>query len=83
MHKTIHSTTGALPLSSYLYVMQRELCKLTHSSPSGRFRPGKIADFSGLVDHVCALLKIDIAIGLYLCSLLQKTEPIYHIYNSF
>jgi hypothetical protein len=49
--------------------------------PFRSFSTSKIADVLGLVDHVCALLKIDTAIGLYLCSLLQKTEPIYHIYN--
>jgi hypothetical protein len=39
----------------------------THSSPSGRFRPGKIADILGLVDHVCTLLKVNTAIGWHLC----------------
>jgi hypothetical protein len=29
---------------------------LTHSSPSSHFRPGKIADFLGLLDHVCTLI---------------------------
>jgi hypothetical protein len=56
---------------------------LAHSSPSGRFWPDKIADFLSLVNHVCALLKVDTAIGLYLCYQLKKTEQLYHIYNSF
>jgi hypothetical protein len=55
----------------------------THSSPSGRFWPGKIADFLGLLDHACTLLKRNITKGVYLCYPLQKTEPIYHIYNPF
>ncbi len=58
-------------------------CVLAHSSPSGRFRPGKFADFLGLLDHVCTLLKINTTNGLYLCYPLQKPEPLYHIYNPF
>jgi hypothetical protein len=57
--------------------------QLTHSSPSGRFRPAKIADFLGLLDHVCTLLKIYTTNGVYLCYPPQKTEPLYHIYNPF
>ncbi len=45
---------------------------LTHSSPSGRFRPGKIADFLGLLDHVCTLLKIYTT--MYLVSLLPSLK---------
>ncbi len=56
---------------------------ITHSSSSGRFRPAKIADFLGLLDHVCTLLEIYTTTGLYLCYPLQKTEPLYHIYNPF
>jgi hypothetical protein len=54
---------------------------LTHSSPSSRFRTGKIADFYGLLDHVCALLKVNTLNDLYLCFRLQKTKHLYHIYN--
>ncbi len=78
---------GTLALYCYNNVWKHVfLCKLlelTHPSPSGRFRPGKIADFLGLLDHVCTVWKINTTNGLYLCYPCQKTEPIYHIYNPF
>jgi hypothetical protein len=58
------------------YALCQQQRSLTHSSPSGRFRPDKIADFLSLLNQVCALLKVDTAIGLYLCFQLQKTEPL-------
>jgi hypothetical protein len=36
---------------------------LNHSSPSGRFRPVKIANFLGRLDHVCALIKVNLPNG--------------------
>ncbi len=48
------------------------LAYLSHSSRSGRFRPGKFADFLGLLDHAFTLLKINTTNGLYLCYPLQK-----------
>jgi hypothetical protein len=52
---------------------------LTHSSPSSRFRPDKIADFLSLLNHVCALLKEDTAIGLYLLSAPKNRNSLAHI----
>ncbi len=71
------------PLRDYQCRQPLSQLVLAHSSPSGRFIPGKIADFLGLLDHACTLLKINITKGLYLCYHLQKTEPLYHIYNPF
>jgi hypothetical protein len=69
--------TGILLLALSCY----SLVKLTHSSPSDRFRPDKIANFLSLSNHVCALLKVDTAIGLYLCFQLQK-QKLFSTYTS-
>ncbi len=50
---------GAFSLARQECLMDNRGGLLTHSSPSGRFRPDKIADFVSLVNHVCALLKVD------------------------
>ncbi len=62
--------------------MERQYVVLTHSSLSGRFRPAKIADFLGLLDHVCTLLKIYTTNGLYLCYLSKKhIQPILEAFK--
>ncbi len=40
--------------------------------PFRSFSTGQIADFLGLINHVCAVLKVKTAIDLYLCYPLQK-----------
>ncbi len=36
-----------------------------------------------LLVHDCALTEENLRIGLYICCQQQKTEHLYHVYNSF